>query len=457
MLTETITYPFDEVAPKLAARIATEAKPVSPQIHLIKGAGNAQLLVVNGTRLYEVSAEVEHRLNNLLNLNDEPGIKTELAALGLDTPALIDDQPLKSPAIYALSLAIAQKCNMGCAYCYADQGDFGGPVKNMPLETALQSIDLLLKDCPEKSKVQLTFLGGEPLVNRKALRAATLYAHQKAAEKNVNIGFSITTNGTLLTTDDAFFFEQYGFAVTVSLDGLKTQHDHQRPMKGGAGSFDRIMGNIKPLLAIQKKMQVSARVTVTPDNLNLAETLDSFIAMGFHSVGFSPLLKSGSGTGEMSREDLEVMLGGMIACGLNFEQSVIQGKRYPFLNMVNALKEIAKGTHRPYPCGAGAGYMGVSADGDLAACHRFVNEPAGKMGNLNDGIDPALQNNWLASRHVHNQTPCNSCWARYLCGGGCHHEVLDKGRNACDYIRGWLHYTIQAHERLSRMAPDWCS
>jgi hypothetical protein len=39
--------------------------------------------------------------------------------------------------------------------------------------------------------------------------------------------------------------------------------------------------------------------------------------------------------------------------------------------------------------------------------------------------------------------------ARYLCGGGCHHEVIARGRPACDYIRGWLHYCLQAYVRLS--------
>ncbi|MBB6130946.1 radical SAM/SPASM domain-containing protein [Mucilaginibacter lappiensis] len=454
-MVSTSTYPINEIAGRIAEQMPKNVQPLSPQIHLIEGSGSTQLLIPNGNRLFTISAEIEQRLRGLLQMNDEEGISAELIALGLDTPIIIDDTPLESPAIYALSLAIAQKCNMGCSYCYADQGNFGGAMKNMPLETAINSIDLLLKGCPEHGKVQLTFLGGEPLINRKALRDATAYAYQKATEKNVRIGFSVTTNGTLLTADDALFFEQYGFSVTVSLDGLDEKHDQLRPMKGGAGSYARIMENVKPLLAIQQKMQVSARVTVTPQNIDLPETLDAFINMGFHSVGFSPLLRSSSGKGEMSPEDMQEMLAGMIACGLKFEESVLKHQRYPFLNMVNALKEISKGTHRPYPCGAGAGYMGVSADGELAACHRFVNEPSGKMGDILSGVDPILQNNWLALRHVHQQDPCNQCWARYLCGGGCHHEVLEKGRNACDYIRGWLHYSIQAHERLTRMAPGW--
>jgi uncharacterized protein len=153
-------------------------------------------------------------------------------------------------------------------------------------------------------------------------------------------------------------------------------------MKNGSSSYARIMEKIAPLLAIQRKMQVSARVTVTPANIRIADTMQEFVQMGFHSVGFSPLLRSSNGKGEMTPQDLQQMLQGMIACGLVFEQHVLAGKRFPFLNMVNALKEIAKGTHRPYPCGAGAGYMGVSADGELSACHRFVNEPAGSMGSL---------------------------------------------------------------------------
>ncbi|MBE5320838.1 SPASM domain-containing protein [Pedobacter sp. MR2016-19] len=447
--------PASNIAGRMAKKNAAESRPASPQVHLVKGGQQTQLLIANGTMLYKISPQTEEEFRVLLKSKDEKGIKNKLIDMGLDAPLKIDDEPLKSPRIYALSLAIAQKCNMGCTYCYADQGSFGGAMKSMPLNVALRSIDLLLKDCPENGKVQLTFLGGEPLLNRKAIRAATAYAAEKAAEKNISVGFSITTNGTLLTADDAVFFEEHAFSVTVSLDGLKEEHNAQRPLKGGLGTYDQIMKNIRPLLQIQRKMQVSARVTVTPANLNLLEVLEEFIGMGFHSVGFSPLLNSSNGKGEMDEKDLEQLLGAMIACGLHFEKKVLQGVRYPYLNMVNALKEIDKGTHRPYPCGAGAGYMGVSADGELAACHRFVNEPDGRMGDIVNGIDAELQNGWLESRHVHQQSPCNQCWARYLCGGGCHHEVLDKGRNACDYIRGWLHYTIQAHERISRLAPGW--
>ncbi len=77
------------------------------------------------------------------------------------------------------------------------------------------------------------------------------------------------------------------------------------------------------------------------------------------------------------------------------------------------------------------------------------------LANGEEASDKDRQSAWLAERHVHTQEPCSSCWARYLCGGGCHHEVIHRGRPACDYIRGWLHYCLQAYVRLLERRPDF--
>jgi uncharacterized protein len=167
------------------------------------------------------------------------------------------------------------------------------------------------------------------------------------------------------------------------------------------------------------------------------------------------VLKSPTGREQMSKDDLVHMLEQMIACGREFESAIAAGHHHAFSNLATALRELHRGTHRPYPCGAGAGYLGVSAEGDLAACHRFVNDPAGAFGNVFTGLDQERQTSWLAERHVHRQEPCKSCWARYLCGGGCHHEVIHRGRPACDYIRDWLTYCLEAYLRVVRVAPWW--
>lgn len=425
--------------------------PRSADIHLFESDDGHHLFVANGSRLFDIEAGLFAELGSAI-LTDRVG--EVLARVGAVGPRLVDDRPLDPPPIHALSLAVAQKCNLGCTYCYAQQGEFGGPAKNMTLETANRAVDLLLSEAGDGGKANLAFLGGEPLVNRAVVHAVTERAAELAERRSIALSFSITTNGTLLTEADADFFENHGFAVTISLDGPRKAHDRLRPYRGGAGSFDRIMRNLQPLLAQQCRMQVSARVTVTPHNLDLPGTLHDFVGAGFHSVGFSPLLSAPSGRDEMQNDDLERMLDGMIDCGRAFEMHLMADERYPFANMVNALREIHRGTHRPYPCGAGAGYLGVSADGELAACHRFVGGREGAMGAL-DSIDRDRQSRWLTERHVHRQAPCTECWARYLCGGGCHHEAIHRGRPACDYIRGWLQYCMTVYLRLSRQRPDW--
>jgi uncharacterized protein len=420
--------------------------PRSAELHLFETALGNHVFVADRSRLFDADPV----LFSLLDTAETAGaVSALLRDAGVDEPPAIDDSAPLEPPLHALSLAVAQKCNLGCTYCYAQQGEFGGAAKNMSREIALEAIALLVDGAEPGARLNLAFLGGEPLANRPVLQEATRWAAERAAQRGVNITFSVTTNGTLLRPADGEFFEEYGFAVTLSLDGPRETHNALRPFKGGQGSYDRIMANARPLLARQRKMQVTARVTVTPANLMLRETLDQFLAEGFHSVGFSPLLSAPTGQGEMQRDDLEVMLGGMMDCGREYERRVQAGERYPFANMVNAMKEIAKGTHRPYPCGAGAGYLGVSAEGDLAACHRFVGDEAGSMGSLAAGIDRPRQAEWLQARHVHRQEPCRNCWARYLCGGGCHHEVIHRGRPACDYIRGWLQYCLEAYLRLS--------
>lgn len=437
------------------AESPSHCAPRLPQIHRFDAAGGQHLLVADGSRIYGLDREAAAAFDRYLDARDPDGADALLSRYGLAAPPQITDQAPASMPLRALSLAVAQKCNLGCTYCYAQGGEFGGPARTMRIEVARGAVDRLLAGAAPAERLHLAFLGGEPLVNRRVVRETTDYAARRAARLGVEIGFAITTNGTLLTPEDGAFFERHGFAVTVSLDGVGATHDRLRAFRNGRGSYRRIIARVAPLLAGQRRMQVSARVTVTPRNLRLGETLDGLLAMGFHSVGFSPMLSSPTGRDQLQRAELAAMLAQMIACGRRFEARVIAGERYGFDNLVNALRELHRGTHRPYACGAGAGYLGVAADGALAACHRFVDDPAGAMGDLEHGVDGGRQAAWLEQRHVHRQEPCRSCWARYLCGGGCHHEVIHRGRPACDYIRGWLHYSLQAYVRLLDARPEY--
>ena len=427
--------------------------PRDPRIHLFETEFGPHLLVADGSRVYGIDADLRRALEETAGADPER-LAAILAGEGLRASGFADPVPLRDPPLRSLSLAVAQKCNLACTYCYAQEGGFGGPARAMPWEVAEASVRRLLADAAPGERTHLSFLGGEPLVNRALLRNATALAARLAAERSVSIDFSLTTNGTLLAAEDLEFFEGFRFAVTVSIDGVGRVHDQLRPAKGGAGTYERIVSRVGALLERPRKTQFSARVSVTPRNLGLRETLDTLIGIGFDSVGFSPVLNSPSGRDQMGPDELGTMLDQMIDCGHEFERRVLAGEPYPFANLASALREIHRGTHRPYPCGAGAGYLGVSAEGGLYACHRFVDDPKGAMGSLEQGLDRTQQRRWLEIRAVDRQEPCRTCWARYLCGGGCHHEAIHRGRPSCDYIRGWLHYALQTYVRLCGLRPD---
>ena len=422
-------------------------------VHRFESEHGLHLFLTNGSRIYDLAPQIAEEIE-IAMADGEAAVSAILARYGLSSPPYIDDAAPVDPPVRALSLAIAQKCNLACGYCYAASGEFGGLPKNMSWEVACAAIQRLIEDAQPGERVNLAFLGGEPLINRELIQRATVFAAQEAALRRVSIGFSITTNGTLLTPGDAAFFEEHGFAITVSLDGIGEDHDRLRPFRGGGGTYERIISRVAPLLARQKRMQVSARVTVTPLNVGLVQALDRFIGLGFHSVGFAPVLSAPRSQFELQASDLEILLEEMIGCGRKFEQEMLAGRRYPFSNMTEALRQIHRGTHRPYPCGAGAGYFGVSADGGMYVCHRFVENAVAKLGDVSVGLDREKRRNWLTDRHVHRQQPCSQCWARYLCGGGCHHEVIHRGRPACEFIRGWLHYCLTAYVNLSEQRPE---
>jgi uncharacterized protein len=422
------------------------------QSHVFETAHGHHALIVDGSRIYSIDLETAEALRS-----DPGNLRHALERLGVldpDSLRVTDEPPLSMP-VRSLSLAVAQKCNLACTYCYAQEGSFGSEPKNMEHAAAIRAVELLFESATPGESVNMAFLGGEPLINRALIRECTELAAALGIRKSVRAKFSITTNGTLLTSEDGLFFEQYGFAVTISIDGIGETHDRQRPFRGGQGSYAKVISNVRPLLEMQRAMQVSARVTVTPENLCLRETLDHLLDLGFHSVGFSPILNAPTGRGEMAADALSDMLTQMIQCGEEFERRTALGERYAFANVATAIRELHKGTHRPYPCGAGGGYFGVSADGDLYACHRFVEDDTASFGNVWKGVDAAKQSQWLSQRHVHFQSPCSGCWARYLCGGGCHHEVIQRGRPACDYIRGWLDYCLKAYVRMRASAPGY--
>lgn len=416
------------------------------EFHLFESPLGQHLFVADGSRLYDMPPGVPF---------DSPAAKALMDGVSFSGARRIDGTPLAPPPLQTLSLNVAQACNMGCSYCYAGKGAFGGKPRLMPFAVARASVDRLILESAPGADLVIGFMGGEPFVNRALLETIMPYAHEAAAAAGRSMRFSLTTNATLLQPRDAQLLSAYRTQVAVSIDGPKDIHDVVRPMNGGGSSYDRLIQGLEVLQAHGRPHHLSARITVTPASRDLPLILGHALSLGFDSAGFSPVLVAPDPRQAFQRADFDWLLEGMVACGQEAVASILDGRPYPFSNLETALQEIARGTHRPYPCGAGAAYLSVNADGNLYACHRLVEDPKHQFGDVWQGSDISARATHLAARHVDRQEPCRSCWARYLCGGGCYHEVDRRGRPACDYIRGWLDYCLSAYMLIERQAPGY--
>lgn len=427
-------------------------------LRLFRSRLGAHLFVADGSRVYDLDPETAARLERLLSDPQTGDSASIWRALGL-TPEggrrRIGDVPLAPPPLHSVSLNVAQACNMSCHYCYAETGTFGGRARLMSRDVAEAAVERLIAESEPGARLLLGFMGGEPLLNRDVIHHVTRYAVRRAAASDREMRFSITTNATLLAPADAALFAEFPFGVQVSLDGRREEHDAARPLNAGGSSYDLALAGLRLMERAGRPRQLSARVTVTPHTGELLPILDHLIGLDFDDVGFAAVVVSPSPAHAFAPGDFSRFLQRMIECGRATLDRLIAGERYPFGNFETALHEIHRGSHRPYPCGAGAAYLSANAEGRLFACHRLIDDPAFAMGDVHTGSDLAARAAHLAESRVDRMEPCRTCWARYLCGGGCYHEVKRRGRLGCDYVRGWLEFCLSSYIELAAARPAY--
>lgn len=438
----------------MTTALVHEVVGATRDLKLLESNAGRHLFVVDGSRVFDLDGPTADRIAGVLDDTASPEYQQLVDRFTVPRGRFIDPTPLAPPPLRSLSLNVAHGCNLGCRYCYADEGRFGGKSRMMSAETARASVDRLFQEAEPKVDLVIGFMGGEPMLNRRVIEETAEYASGLAKAEGRRVKFSLTTNGTLLTADDAALFHRHQFSVTVSIDGPKELNDQLRPDRRGGGSYDSLTAGLRHLQD-SRPGHLSGRITVSPQTGRLLPVLEHVMELGFDDVGFAPVLVSPDPNYEFTEERFGTFLEHMIECGQRAKAALLEEEPFPFTNFETALHEIHRGTHRPYPCGAGAGYLSTNAEGDLYACHRLIDDPKFAMGSVREGSSTSDRAALLTRGHVDSISPCRTCWARYLCGGGCYHEVSHRGRIACDYIRGWLEFCIASYVELSQTKPEY--
>lgn len=328
-----------------------------------------------------------------------------------------------SVPIKAATLDVTEDCNLRCSYCFT--GD--KQRRKLKLQTGKDAIDFLLRsDVSGKEPVDITFFGGEPLMEFETIKALVLYGEEQASAMGKKISFGATTNGCLLSEDIVTFWKAHNMGFLLSIDGDKESQDMYRKKADGSSSFDQLVTKIPIIL--KGYPNVTARITLSPETAkNLSHDILWLYSQGFNSVAVTPVQEC-----EWSTENLELVRSEYHKVVPAFIKLWKQGRKLYLKAFDDVWKELANPPGDSHSCGAGRGYVGINVEGYLYPCHRFHdfsdNRPEKDqewcLGSIYDGIwNEECRNKFLdfpKNRKAENPQ-CYECGLfGGRCNGGCY-------------------------------------
>jgi uncharacterized protein len=381
----------------------------------------------------------------------------ELRAMRLLVPAAEQPKPPSPPrpkGYQGITLNVTHGCNLRCTYCFASQGDYGLGASKMSVETAETAIDWLLEQNGERESANVTFFGGEPMMNMRTIVETVDLANQRSAATGKHISYQMTTNGTLLSRENVDIIADKEIDVLVSMDGSRETNDKFRLFPSGRGSHDAVVKGVQRLKTATGK--AALRGTISPGETEFSESARHMIEdVGATGVVFEPAADNPMHGASIRPEDMDAIKAEWEKVADYFLDHARHGELLPVGNLLKLLQQIDSRKKAVYGCTAGWGNVAVDPTGDIYPCHRFVGESDWKMGNVKEAtLDQSIRDQF-AENHVDNREPCKSCWVRYTCGGRCAHEakqatgrISDPDPVRCDLVRHMTELALKVYVRL---------
>ena len=315
----------------------------------------------------------------------------------------------KNDDVYRLIINPTIQCNFHCWYCYEKH------IPSMMLPKTISSVQAFINSQLKRNfRLQLSFFGGEPLLYYKeVVKPIMEYALKQSHINDKKLTLDFTSNGYLLTqdiVDDLKTVDYVSFQIT--LDGCKDHHDLTRYSNKSAGSYQRIVDNIKLLIA--NRIHVTLRINFTRENIGDIDKISS---------SFSDL-------SEEEKSLLEISLHKVWQEGLIPDAEITPITRHfyeeGFKVTYNLMRDRCYGDSRE---GAVINY-----NGDVYKCTAVDFATTKREGHISEEGEIIWENNSLEKRmeSKYANTHCLSCWVFPICHGGCTQRALSQaGKNTC--------------------------
>jgi uncharacterized protein len=348
------------------------------------------------------------------------------------------------------------QCNFACDYCYqADRDDYNKHAEKMTLATAARVGDWIERelDRVEPERFALMFFGGEPLLNLPVMYYLAERLWTATSRRGLPMSISIITNGLLLTPEVVDRLTPYGLSgIKITLDGDRDTHNRMRPLRGGQGTFDRIIENVR---------RVAGRVRIAIGGNFDDSSVDSYPALleflrqqdfadKLVKVNFKPVI----------RTDVRAPKGVLPLIPVNAEGKPLGGTCMTAVGKGNSsasacdscgfaedkmtmLREETRRFGFPTPDGVHNGPCHVhmkhahtiGPEGSLYACPGFTGDLGLSVGHIDDRRDAWREEMRDRFDRLNPWNECGDCAFIPVCAGGClvasHTQLGDMNTPTC--------------------------
>ncbi len=288
---------------------------------------------------------------------------------------------------------------------------------DMSAEVLEQAVTWTMEASKFDKSAGIGFFGGEPLLARSAMVRAVSMAERMAEELDIAVGFSTSTNGTLLTDADAKYLAYHRFLVQLSLDGGPASHDVHRRFHDGRPTASTVLMALNRLERAGAYVEVAS--VITPGNVT---TLPDSFAMLTRSLGVRRLSMALSVTSDWGKSDLMLLEEALSRVGEELAGLYRDGVEVVVDLFDEPIEAHIRGYHPHQYCPFGLGKVAVDIDGTLYPCDRVAGEgrrASVAIGHLDRGIDSDKLEDMR--HHVGlEKPPCPTCEiagrCRHWCG-----------------------------------------
>lgn len=310
-------------------------------------------------------------------------------------------------------------CNFGCSYCYQDQ--YGNNSVGLSKEIIDSFFDYVKKEFSSRRKY-ITVFGGEPLLNTPRQKDLVNYIIDMSVKAGLALCF--VTNGYYLEEYIPYFRKGKIREIQVTLDGTAPVHDNRRPLKGGGGTFHKIVKGIDGCL--KEGIDVNLRTVIDKENIdNLPELARFAIDKGWTK---NPHFKTQIGRNyELHHcQSAPDKLFDRVSL---YERIFELTKKHPhILDFHKPAYSVSRFLYEngalPEPlfdsCPACKTEWAFDLTGNIYSCTATVGKPDESLGTFYPYVNKkeSIIQKW-ESRDITSIPGCKNCSVQLACGGGC--------------------------------------